>query len=593
MADVNFKVVRVALNTSTGTQDITISGFGTPKAAIFYSDGVLTDDTITNSTRNSVGYTDGTNEAVVANFSLNGFSASDTSRLHRTDSVILVISQTAETGRANFDSFITDGVRIDITDAPPTANFVTVILINGDDVSDVKVETKQLTTTSTVITTVGFESSLVFLNSVGINAIDGSVGGQALMSNGIAVNDGSDSNFGILQFDQDAQGTSNTGQFTSNTDSVGQFFNNSLTWGGDVNTYTSTGFTISTSASPGDDFVSYLALKFTNSPLVDVSIVDSPTATGDKSFGSTASQPDFNLMITGNSTALDTNTSGVGFSTFVADATNQFGNSYSMEDAAATMVVDSISASGNLVQLFNGVKEFEASFTNFTSSGADFNFSTVDGTARKWISLFIGSGAASTGVTVNDLSQSQTIDQPALTQHNILAINDLSNAQTIDQVTLTQVHILSVNSLDVSQTIDQLNLTQQNVLSVNDASQNQTIDQINLTQHNILSVDELLQSQGLDVVTLSTITSALLSIVNLSQNQTIDANQLVQHSVLSVNDLSQAQLIDVVNFAGIVVGFLEGELSIVYAYNNQTMITNALTGETSIIENLTGESEIL
>ena len=43
----------------------------------------------------------------------------------------------------------------------------------------------------------------------------------------------------------------------------------------------------------------------------------------------------------------------------------------------------------------------------------------------------------------------------------------------------------------------------------------------------------------------------------------------MQHSLISVDSLSQKQIIDVVNFGGIVIGYLQGELSVIYAYNGQ------------------------
>ena len=48
VADVKVEVTRVAISTAAAgnTQDITISGFGTPKAAIFIASGATTDDTI-------------------------------------------------------------------------------------------------------------------------------------------------------------------------------------------------------------------------------------------------------------------------------------------------------------------------------------------------------------------------------------------------------------------------------------------------------------------------------------------------------------------------------------------------------------------
>lgn len=400
MSNVNFRTVRVALNTSTGTQDITIPGFGTPKAAIFIYDIPTSNDTITITSRNSKGYTDGTNQCVAGVVSIGNQGTSNTARMTRNDRVISQVTSVGESASASFDSWITDGVRINISDAPSVASFVTVTLINGTDVTDAHAEfSASLTSTSNNITTLGFEPDIVFIDSIGSSASSAVVGAHAIISSGIAINDGTDKNFSVMNFDEDNQATSDTGQLTSSTYCTGQFFNGTMQWGGAIENYDADGFNINTNASPGNDRVIFLALKFSNSPMISASIEDSPTATGSHSFGSAPSIPSYLYMITANNTILETAENGLGISNFVGDSTNQYTQGWSSRDANTTTLVNSISKSGGLTQLFNGSKQFDSTFTSFTATGADFNFTTTDSTARKWISLFIGEGAAS-GITV-------------------------------------------------------------------------------------------------------------------------------------------------------------------------------------------------
>jgi len=400
VADVNFRTVRVKVNGTTGNQDITISGFGTPKAAMFFYDNTVTNGAIRNSTRNSTGYTDGTNQGCVAVTSSNGVATTDSSRRIDDNAVILEMSAGAIQGEANFVAWITDGVRINISDAAFSARFVTVVLINGSDVTGSHVEVSaQLTSMTNNINTVGFEPDLVFINTVGAPTAN-NIDNNLILSSGIGVNDGTDKNFSVMSFDQNGQSVqSNTGQYTSDTYAVGQFFNNVLSWGGIIESYDSSGFNINTNASPGNDRVLFLALQFSSSPLMDASIEDSPTSTGSKSFGSTSSEPDFSMFITGHNSSLDTGQSGLGAGIFTADSSDQYSTMYSSEDAAVTSVVSSLSESGGLTTLFNGAKDNISTFTGFTATGADFNFTTVDATPRKWISLFIGE-AASGGISI-------------------------------------------------------------------------------------------------------------------------------------------------------------------------------------------------
>mgnify|MGYP003634382796 CR=1 FL=1 len=221
----------------------------------------------------------------------------------------------------------------------------------------------------------------------------------------------------------------------------------------------------------------------------------------------------------------------------------------------------------------------------------------TDGSA--WVDL----GGGGISLTVDSLSQLQAIDQVTLTQNSIISIGGLSQVQTVEQVTLQQSGTLSINNLQQIQTIDQINLTQAHIVSVNDLSQLQTIDQVSLNQGNTLSVNDTDQLQTVDQVNLSTAgTMAInnasqaqtleqlvlaiagtVAINNLSQSQLLEQLNLTQANVISVDNLSQAQLLQSINFNGVVVGYLQGALTIVSAYNGSIKLTNPLTGEIRIL----------
>jgi hypothetical protein len=55
--------------------------------------------------------------------------------------------------------------------------------------------------------------------------------------------------------------------------------------------------------------------------------------------------------------------------------------------------------------------------------------------------------------------------------------------------------------------------------------------------------------------------------------------------VVQIGSLSQAQLLQSINFGGVVVGYLQGELSIFYALNGEIMVYNAITGDTTVLPN--------
>lgn len=240
-------------------------------------------------------------------------------------------------------------------------------------------------------------------------------------------------------------------------------------------------------------------------------------------------------------------------------------------------------------------------FENY--AGGDYRIKPSSSPGVAGAGAFINSGGGGISLTIDPIDQTQTIEQVTLTQHSIISIGGLSQAQTVDQVTLQQSGTLSINNLQHIQTIDQVNLTQAHIVSVNDLSQLQAVDQVSLNQGNVLSVNDTDQLQSIDQVTLSTagtvainnasqaqaLEQLVLSIAgtvtinNLSQSQLLEQLNLTQAHVLSVDNLSQAQLLESINFNGVVVGYLQGALTIVSAYNGQIKLTNPLTGEIRIL----------
>lgn len=172
------------------------------------------------------------------------------------------------------------------------------------------------------------------------------------------------------------------------------------------------------------------------------------------------------------------------------------------------------------------------------------------------MAVFTYTLSGSVSLLVDDLSQSQTIDQPSLTQANILSTDDINQSQTIDSPVLTQAHILTVDDITQAQTIDIANIIQSHILSVNDLNQSQSIDEPALV--------------------------ARIIVDNINQAQTLDVPALVQANVLSVDNLTQAQILDNVYSGAIVVGSHKGEVLVFSAYNGIIQSTNAHTGEVKV-----------
>ena len=178
-----------------------------------------------------------------------------------------------------------------------------------------------------------------------------------------------------------------------------------------------------------------------------------------------------------------------------------------------------------------------------------------------------GGGAT---LTVNNVSQAQTVGNVALTQHNVLSVDNILQAQSVDAPALTQHNALAVDNVNQSQAVDAPALTQHNVLAVGNIAQAQAIGNVDLVQYNMLAVDNIAQAQAVGsialvehhVLTVKNIAqaqaigqanltyhapgAAALIVQNVDQAQAVGAADLVQHNVLTVANVAQAQAVGAV-----------------------------------------------
>ena len=135
---VKFAVTQGAAPTTAGTQSFTKSGFGTPKAAMFFISRATANGTSVNDAAIGCGWTIGSGGTDYSTSIQSEHDASPTNAdrsqqdLH---CVHILDTAGAIEGEADWDAWITDGVRIDWTDAPSSAYLVTCVLIGGTDVT--------------------------------------------------------------------------------------------------------------------------------------------------------------------------------------------------------------------------------------------------------------------------------------------------------------------------------------------------------------------------------------------------------------------------------------------------------------------------
>ncbi len=385
-------VTHVALNTSTGNQDITVSGFGTPKAAIFIINEMVYGGSTGGHVNGSFGATDGTNQWVNSWKSVNGASPNPAKRATTTRLISLTSSTTtAVVADAHFNSWIGDGVRITIdTNTPAAAYGLLVILIGGSSVSAVA-GTKTLTTQNNSVTvTPGFQLNALFVGSHQ-GAFDNANSTTSIASIGFASYDGSTIRQCANLYRGDAAGTSNI-QGEVRTTGVATFVSSRYA---ELANITSTAFDLT---SRGADLsaatVGYLALNFGGAAAAWAGSLNSPTATGNNDFTGPSFTPQAVFALPTMLTATDTNqTSGeAGGWGFSANTASEQGcHHWRDKDAVTTAVCKSeVSTASIHTADHAGTAAFDATYVSMLSNGIRMNFTTANGTVRKWPFLFIG-----------------------------------------------------------------------------------------------------------------------------------------------------------------------------------------------------------
>lgn len=382
--DVKIQVTRVAASTSGGTQNITISGFGTPKAAMFIISTATSDGLSTNSgdiCSLGVGFTDGTNDRLGVFWDTDNVSASSSSRARHDTNECGGVFEPATSGNEDFFSFsswVTDGVQISWTSTPVRAYLITTILFGGSDLS---VAVGDVDQDSSVSTLSFAPDTVIFVNPNSSSSQNSNIS-DTKMSYGFSFK-GASTEEGCYSHnfvDTTTPSSVSTAVRNDGAFSQGGSYVNGIT------TWASNGFTVGTGV--GSDRIAYLALK--TGLLADVRIIDGPTSTGNQSYTGVGFKPQF-LMVIGSDhdtvNTIETTGTGSGFSVAVYDGTNE--NSYATifgEEDAANPTNVWYGAGQTIISAYNDTGSSAvniATVSSLDSDGYTFNYSTANATARK------------------------------------------------------------------------------------------------------------------------------------------------------------------------------------------------------------------
>ena len=440
-----FAIVEAAASTSSSTQDFESSGFGQPDAAIIISNGATSNDgTIADMWRYSIGFTDGTNSRCAFSAARHNRASTSTFRggvqgvlAHFGDSLF-----GSEECLADFDSWLTNGIRFSWSNNPSSAFRVVVVLIKGGDFSVGDQDTPSSGTGS--VTNLGFEPQTVFFTSSRTSGADFSStstrrASHGAWSFGVANDNGSSIDQGSLnwlELQSQAAGApavdllqdgmlANPGGGSS-----GERFSVE-----DFRATDNGAFTYRIDSGSSSKPCAYLACRWDGNS-AHVGFDDTPTSTGENAYTDPGFSPVFGLIVASTMDAAgyanDSDAGAVALSAFTG-TTDRHSFSVASEDAADTTNTQSVADSTNAlnVDLDTGAGGYLADLSSLDSSGFTLDYTATDSTARKLIILTVSAVGATVGLSTSvtaDADLTSAVGKKVGLSSSVTADADLTSA---------------------------------------------------------------------------------------------------------------------------------------------------------------------
>jgi len=390
---------RFALNTTAGMQDLTIPGIG-PCSAIVVVAGRPGSDSIIADAGLSFGFaTDprllgvsGTQSGSCASVSTeDGASGNTDRRTSATRCVFTYSSNGSIDSEATVDEFITDGVRLNLVDAPIQGSYIDVTFFPVSAFPRAIAGLYSIPDGAGHTQPINVDMPVDMLFFAGIGAAGVAVStAYAIMHLGMAVNDGGISQAGLCYWDEAGASPSSAGGMVSHS-SVGGQVNNTIAWDATVTAMGQGEFSVASSANTNGDTIFYLALE--KAPEVNLAIVnsDGPSATGGYSIAGAGFEPSFGMTLAGSASVLNAASAGDGvLSVSSFDESAQFTKSISSQDDVSPSNASTLSSPKALHYIKDGATHTDATFTGFDADGASFTVAAAPSTAAKISTLFVG-----------------------------------------------------------------------------------------------------------------------------------------------------------------------------------------------------------
>lgn len=459
-----FDVVRTALNTGTGTQDITGDLGGATAVGAVLVLGRQTADGIVAHAAIGIGACSGSSErGAIALSSQDNVSTADNNYRTETDECVVLLDPTSGAVlqvEADFSAFIADGVRINVTTAPGSGYLLIAFLIGPSPGAQVEVGNLRLPSGSSPIDVDTdmdhVDALLMFGSGKQVNASGGdwtwNVGLGAFAKTLASGRDHFQSWAGYSY--TDGQTTAAPGATLRSGTIIGQSFAGAM-WDALAEPIPSHGFRcINIEGDPNDDDAFYVALSLPGVALKGM-FYDTPTSTGDDAVTGVGFEPQAEIGVMHHLTAAeigsevsdaDAGAMGLGFvaggnehsiSTHYEDEASTINAGTAMEDRAAYLVDDA------------GTLELAADHSSYDSDGFTKSWTNVAGEAKRWPVLLFGAAPSGGGNQTGAVSEGAVLGDSfgaVATSHGLLS-DGLSMGDALAAQSAAQAALLEGGSL--------------------------------------------------------------------------------------------------------------------------------------------------
>jgi len=405
VSPISIQSAQFSASTVPGFQDLTITNFGTVSAALLFISNAVSGNVPVSGINFGIGLTDGIVTRSAGISSEEDLPNTNTQTVQGTYLLYLPDRSSATiVAAASFDSFITDGIRIDWSTPPPEEYTITAYFIGGDLEAKVDTFTSPSTVGNTTHVDVGFEpDQLMGFSTIFSFALDDVIQGQSALCFGLADN-GDTLEQAMVAFRLGNSSSIGTPSLTVN-DSLflGRITTGSLLNSVEISGFTTSGFHAATRISNGSTYGTYLALKYNDQRRHFIGVIDSPIESGLQSFGDPGFEPFTVLQVLTQVTTTNTVESfdeagALGFS--LITTSGEFCTSFNERSSTITSNQSIVDTKAINFPHQSGGISFVGTFDSFSSSGWIIDFSSVDTiSSKKWLVFAI---EASQAVPVSD-----------------------------------------------------------------------------------------------------------------------------------------------------------------------------------------------